>query len=92
MQIVKAIPKYALVPLLIIWLGIDEAPKIALIALATATPVYVNTYSAIRAVDQRLVDAARSVGLGSPGLVRHVVLPGSLPGFFSGLRISIANA
>jgi sulfonate transport system permease protein len=92
MQIVKSIPKYALVPLLIIWLGIDEAPKIALIALATATPVYVNTYSAIRAVDQRLVDAARSVGLGSAGLVRNVVLPGSLPGFFSGLRISIANA
>jgi sulfonate transport system permease protein len=92
MQIVKAVPKYALVPLFIVWLGVDEAPKILLIALATATPVYVNTYSAIRAVDQRLVDAARSVGLGSAGLVRHVVLPGSLPGFFSGLRISIANA
>ena len=92
MQIVKSIPKFALVPLLIIWLGIDEAPKIALIALATATPVYVNTYSAIRGVDQRLVDAARSFGLGSTGLARNVVLPGSLPGFFSGLRISIANA
>jgi sulfonate transport system permease protein len=92
MQIVKSVPKYALIPLLIIWLGIDEAPKIALIALATATPVYVNTYSAIRAVDQRLVDAARTVGLGPSALVRHVVLPGSLPGFFSGLRISIANA
>jgi sulfonate transport system permease protein len=92
MQIVKAVPKYALIPLFIVWLGVDEAPKILLIALATATPVYVNTYSAIRAVDQRLVDAARSVGLGSAGLVRHVVLPGALPGFFSGLRISFANA
>jgi sulfonate transport system permease protein len=92
MQIVKAIPKYALVPLFIIWLGVDEAPKILLIALATATPVYVNTYAAIRSVDQRLVDAARSLGLGSAGLVRHVVLPGALPGFFSGLRIAIANA
>jgi len=92
MQVVKAVPKYALVPLFIIWLGIDEAPKILLIALATATPVYVNTYSAIRGVDQRLVDAARSVGLKATGLVRHVVLPGALPGFFSGLRISLANA
>jgi len=92
MQIVKAVPKYALVPLFIIWLGIDEAPKILLIALATATPVYVNTYAAIRAVDQRLVDAARSVGLRATGLVRNVVLPGALPGFFSGLRISMANA
>jgi sulfonate transport system permease protein len=92
MQIIKAIPKYALIPLFIVWLGIEEAPKILLIALATATPVYVNTYSAIRAVDQRLIDAARSVGLSSAGLVRHVVLPGALPGFFSGLRISIANA
>lgn len=92
MQIVKAVPKYALVPLLIIWLGIDEGPKIALIALATATPVYVNTYASIRAVDQRLVDAALTLGLGRNGLIRHVVLPGALPGFFSGLRISIANA
>lgn len=92
MQIVKAVPKFALVPLLIIWLGIDEAPKVTLIALATATPVYVNTYAAIRGVDQRLVDAARTLGLRGSGLVRHVVLPGSLPGFFSGLRISFANA
>jgi len=92
MQIVKAVPKYALVPLFIIWLGIDEAPKILLIALATATPVYVNTYAAIRSVDQRLVDAARSFGLNATGLVRNVVLPGALPGFFSGLRISMANA
>jgi sulfonate transport system permease protein len=92
MQIIKAIPKYALVPLFILWLGVDNGPKILLIALATATPVYVNTYAAIRAVDQRLVDAARSFGLGSAGLVRHVVLPGALPGFFSGLRIAIANA
>ena len=66
--------------------------QILLIALATATPVYVNTYSAIRGVDQRLVDAARSVGLRATGLVRNVVLPGALPGFFSGLRISLANA
>jgi sulfonate transport system permease protein len=92
MQIVKAVPKYALVPLLIIWLGIDERPKIALIALATATPVYVNVYASIRGVDQRLVDAARTLGLRRVELVRHVVLPGALPGFFSGLRISIANA
>lgn len=92
MQVLKAIPTFALVPLLIIWLGIYESPKIALVALATSWPIYFNTFGAIRGVDQRLVDAARTLGLGRLGLVRHVVLPGSVPGFLVGLRISLANA
>lgn len=92
MQVVKAVPKYALVPLLIIWLGIGEEPKIVLIVLATAVPVYVNVYSGIRDLDQRLVDAARSLGLGRTGQIRHVLLPGSTPGFLTGLRISLTSA
>lgn len=92
MQIIKAVPNFSLLPLLIIWLGIDEAPKIVLIALSTSIPIYMNTFGAIRGVDQRLIDTARSVGLGRAELVRHVILPGSVPGFLVGLRISLANA
>ena len=92
MQVFKAIPVFALVPLLIVWLGIYESPKITLIALATAWPVYFNTFSAIRNIDRRFVEAARTLGLGRWGIVRHVVVPGSMPGFLVGLRISLTNA
>lgn len=92
MQVIKAIPTFALVPLLIIWLGIYESPKVTLIALATSWPIYFNTFGAIRGVDRRLVEAASTLGIGRWGLVRHVILPGSLPGFLVGLRISLANA
>jgi sulfonate transport system permease protein len=92
MQVIKAIPNISLTPLLIIWMGIDEAPKIALIALATSMPIYMNTYGAIRGVDARLVDTARTLGLGKVALVRHIILPGSVPGFLVGLRLSMTSA
>lgn len=92
MQVIKAIPNISVAPLLIIWLGIDEAPKIVLIALATSMPIYMNTYGAIRGLDARLVDTARSLGLTRRGMLRHVVLPGSVPGFVVGLRMSVASA
>ncbi len=91
MQVVKAIPSIALTPLLIVWLGIDEAPKLVLIALSTATPIYMNTHGAIRNVDRRLVEAGRMLGLSHLGLVRHVIAPGAVPGFLTGLRISLAS-
>jgi len=92
MQVLKAVPAYAVVPLLIIWQGIDNAPKVTLIALACALPIYVNTFSAIRNIDARLVEMARSLPLGRSGIIAHVVLPGALPGFLSGLRLALANA
>jgi sulfonate transport system permease protein len=92
MQVVKAIPTFALVPLLIIWLGIYEGPKVTLIALSAGWPIYFNTFGGIRDVDERLVEAGRSLGLGRVGLLRHIIVPGSLPGFLVGLRISLANA
>jgi sulfonate transport system permease protein len=92
MQVIKAIPNISLAPLLIIWLGIDEAPKVALIALSTSMPIYMNTYGAIRGVDARLIDTARTLGLGRVGLVRHIVIPGAVPGFLVGLRMSMASA
>lgn len=92
MQVMKAIPNFALVPLFIIWLGIDEAPKITLVALSTGVPIYINTYSGIRNVDAKLVDLSATLGLSRLGLTRHIVLPGALPGFLVGLRIALTNA
>jgi sulfonate transport system permease protein len=92
MQILKAIPNFTIVPLLIIWMGINEAPKVTLILLSVCVPVYINTYSAIRNVDSRLIESARTLGLGHWQRVWHIILPGSLPGFLVGLRISFTNA
>lgn len=92
MQMLRTVPNVALIPLLIIWFGIGEAPKIALIALATAFPLYLNVYAGIRGVDQTLVEAGRTLGLGRLGLVRHVILPGALPGALVGLRYALGIA
>jgi sulfonate transport system permease protein len=92
MQIKRTIPVVALSPLFIVWFGIGETPKVALIAFATAFPVYLNFYQGIRGVDVRLVDAARSFGLGHAEIVRHVILPGALPSLLTGLRYSLSIA
>lgn len=91
-QMLRSIPWVGVIPLFIIWLGIGEAPKIALIALGVAFHLYLNVYAGIRGVDAQLVEAGSSLGLGRWGLVRHVVLPGALPGAMTGLRYSLATA
>ncbi|MFJ9412952.1 ABC transporter permease [Streptomyces sp. NPDC101227] len=91
-QMLRSIPWVGVIPLFIIWLGIGEAPKIALIALGVAFHLYLNVYAGIRGVDAQLVEAGTSLGLGRWGLVRHVVLPGALPGAMTGLRYSLATA
>jgi sulfonate transport system permease protein len=90
MQIFRGLPILALIPLAIVWWGIGEKPKVALIALGVVFPMYINTFAAIRSVDARLVESARTLGLGRLGLVRHVILPGALPGLFTGLRFALA--
>jgi sulfonate transport system permease protein len=92
LQGARAVPILGLVPLAIIWFGVGEAPKIFLIALGCAFPVYLNTYSGIRSVDGKLVEAGRTFGLGRWGLVRRIVLPGSLPGFLVGLRFALVGS
>ncbi|MEV6079894.1 ABC transporter permease [Streptomyces sp. NPDC052069] len=91
-QMLRTVPWVGLIPLFIIWLGIGEAPKVALIALGVAFHLYLNVYASIRGVDAELSEAGRSLGLGRWGLVRHVVLPGALPGAMTGLRYSLATA
>ncbi|HKY15949.1 MAG TPA: ABC transporter permease [Microthrixaceae bacterium] len=91
-QFLRTLPVFALIPLFILWFGIGEEVKIILIAVAVSFPVYINTFSAIRGVDEKLVEAAQTFGLGRAALVRNVVLPGALPGFLVGLRFSLVIA
>lgn len=84
------IPKIALLPLFVIWFGIDEGSKYALIALGTFTPTVVSTYGAVDNVDRTLIRMGQSFGLSWLSIVRKIVLPGALPGILSGLRVSLA--
>lgn len=90
MQIKRTIPALALTPLFIVWFGIGETPKIALISFATIFPVYLNLYSGIRGVDPRLLDAAKSFGLSRWEQIWHVVLPATLPSLLVGLRYALS--
>ena len=92
MQMLRTLPFLALVPLFILWFGIGETPKIALVALGTTFPIYLNLFSGIRGVDPKLVEAGRVFGLDRRGLVRHVILPGALPSALVGLRYSLGVA
>lgn len=86
------IPKIALLPLFVIWFGIEEGSKYALIALGTFTPTVVATYGAVDNVDRTLIRMGQSFGLTWSSIVRKIVLPGAMPGILSGLRISLAIA
>jgi sulfonate transport system permease protein len=89
MQMLRTIPFLALGPLFIVWFGIDETPKVVLIAVATAFPLYLNTYAGVRSVDRRALEAGRVFGLSGWQLVRKVVLPGALPNLLVGLRVAL---
>lgn len=84
------IPKIALLPLFVIWFGIDEGSKYALIAFGTFTPTVVSTYGAVDNVDRTLIRMGQSFGLSWWSIVRKIVLPGAMPGILSGLRISLS--
>lgn len=89
-QMVRTIPFLAIAPLLIIWFGIGELPKIVIIAAASAFPIYVNAYGGVRDVDPKLMEAGRVFGLGRAGLIRHIVVPSAVPSILVGLRLSLA--
>jgi sulfonate transport system permease protein len=91
-QAARAVPILGLVPLVIIWFGVGELPKVFLIALGCMFPVYLNTYAGIRGVDIKLVEAGQTFGLNRWGLVRKVILPGALPEFLVGLRFALVGS
>ena len=92
MQMLRTLPHFGLLPLFILWFGIDETPKYALIALGVAFPLYVNTFAGIRGVDPTFLDAARALGLTWTERLRQVVVPGALPSALVGLRLSLGVA
>ncbi|MEU0424926.1 ABC transporter permease [Streptomyces canus] len=92
MGMFRAIPWVGLIPLFIVWFGIEETPKIALVALGVTYPLYFNIYGGIRSTDSQLVEAARMMGLGRLGLITYVILPSALPGALVGLRYALSTA
>ncbi|MFD5892944.1 ABC transporter permease [Streptomyces sp. NPDC060366] len=91
-QIKRAIPSLALIPLLILWFGIGESMKVITIALGVFVPVYIHTHNGLRTIDNRYVELAETVRLSRTAFLRHVVLPGALPGFLLGMRFAVTGA
>ncbi len=88
-QMVRNIPHLALIPLVILWFGIDETAKIFLVALGTLFPIYLNTYHGIRHLDRGLIEMGRNYGLSGLGLFWHIILPGALPSILVGVRFAL---
>jgi sulfonate transport system permease protein len=91
-QMIRAIPFLAALPLVIVWLGVGEAEKIFLVALGVTFPIYINTTLGIRQVDPKLIELGRVQGLGPLELVRRIILPGALPSILTGVRYALATA
>ena len=89
LQMLRNIPHLAVIPLVILWFGIDESAKLFLVATGVFFPVYINTFHGIRSVDKGLIEMARSYGLSGWPLYRDVILPGALPSILVGVRFSL---
>lgn len=92
MQILRTLPLFGLIPLFIIWFGIDEQPKVLLIALGVVFPLYLNTYAGIRQLDAKLLDLSKVLHLTRWERLRDIVIPGALPQALVGLRQSLGIA
>ncbi|MGV3549480.1 ABC transporter permease subunit [Rhizobium sp.] len=91
-QMVRAVPFLAVLPLVIVWFGVGEAQKIFLVALGVGFPIYINTTLGIRQVDPKLVELGRVQGLTTWELIRRIILPGAMPSILTGVRFSLATA
>lgn len=89
LQMIRNVPHLALVPLVIIWFGIDEGAKLFLVALGVFFPIYVNTLLGILTVDQQLIEMGRAYGMSNVALFRKILLPGALPSIFVGVRYGL---
>jgi sulfonate transport system permease protein len=92
LQMLRTLPLFGLIPVFIVWFGIGELPKVLLIALGSAIPLYLNTFAGIRNVDAKLAEAGQSLGLTRTEMIRHLILPGALPQMLVGLRQSLGVA
>jgi taurine transport system permease protein len=87
--LVRPIPPLAWIPLAIVWLGLGDGAKVLVMWFAAFVPALINSYAGVRAIEPHLIEAARSLGVRGPMLVREVLLPGALPLVFTGLRLSL---
>lgn len=88
-QMVRNIPNLALLPLVILWFGIEEESKLFLTSLGVFFPIYINTFHGVRTVDAQLVEMGRSYGMNWSELFRRIILPGALPSIFVGIRYAL---
>ncbi|MGW3892334.1 ABC transporter permease [Micromonospora chokoriensis] len=91
-QIKRAIPALALIPLLVLWFGIGEQMKVITITLGVFVPVYIHTHNGLRTIDSRYVELGESLRLRRSAFIRRIVLPGALPGFLLGMRFAVVGA
>ncbi|MCI0429178.1 MAG: aliphatic sulfonate ABC transporter permease SsuC [Rhodospirillales bacterium] len=89
LQMIRNVPHLALIPLVILWFGIDEEAKLFLVALGVFFPIYLNTYHGVRTVDAGLIEMGRVYNLRRFKLFRDVILPGALPSILVGFRYSL---
>ncbi|MDD2774667.1 MAG: ABC transporter permease [Gallionella sp.] len=92
LQALRNVPSLAWVPLLLLWFGIDETPKITMIALGAFFPVYLNVVCGIQNVDRKLIEVGEIYGLNKFQLARRILLPAALPAVFTGLRTALGLA
>jgi sulfonate transport system permease protein len=92
LQMVRALPHLGLIPLFILWFGIGELPKVLLVALGVSFPLYLNTVSAIKQVDPKLLETADVLGFSLRQRLRIIILPSAAPQVLVGLRQSLAIA
>ena len=92
LQMVRNVPSLAWVPFLLLWMGIDEAPKIVLIAIGGFFPVYLNLVTGIRQTDRKLIEVGAVFGMTRLELVRRIILPSALPYLLAGLRIGLGQS
>jgi sulfonate transport system permease protein len=91
-QMIRAIPFLAMLPLVIVWFGVGEVAKIFLVALAVLFPIYINTMLGIRQIDPKLMELAKVIGLDWRAVVRRIILPGAMPSILTGVRYALAHA
>jgi sulfonate transport system permease protein len=92
MQMLRTLPLFGLIPVFIVWFGIGDAPKIILIAIGSAIPLYLNTFAGIRNVDPKLHELSHVLQLSRRELITKIVLPGAMPQILVGIRQSLGVA
>lgn len=88
-QMLRNIPHLAMIPLVILWFGIDETSKIFLVSTGVLFPIYINTFHGIKAVDKGLIEMGRAYGLKGIRLFFKIIFPGALPSILVGVRFSL---